>query len=641
MISFDSSSVSPIEAPDNPVISGIAGLIRNRWQRVQDVKRRPERQMLRNLRQRVGMYEPDVLAEINKFGGSDVYARVTDSKCRTAAAVLLEVLTATDRPWDLSPTPVADLPPDIEQQVQQEQVNELIADINALAMQGMQFDDAFLQQVFEERMVEAMDAAKVEIQKIAAETTGRMRDVIDDQFKEGKFKKALRQAIQDDFVTYGTMILKAPVIEAKTQLEWSLGESGQVQPVVGQKIVPCVQTVCPLDLYPSEDATNPNEGYLIERYPVSRQTLGEYRNVPGFKEDAVLQVLEMTRNGRGLPEYTTIESERRLLEKSDVTTVHPDCIDVLIYHGYVPGHMLEEWGASVDDLFKEYNVEAWSVKDVVIRIAFNTHPLGHRPYHMAHYANRPGGFWGIGIPELMEDLQKQANAAARAVANNMALASGPQVARRGSEMAPGTDDKIYPWKIWDFDEAYASQGGLPIQFFQPNMHSQELMAIYEKYVAMADDVTGIPRYLAGNEQTSGAAKTASGLSMLMTQANRTLRNVVANIDSGAIEPVVYQFWLWNMLFNPDQTIKGDINVVAKGSTSLMIKEQLQLRRQEMLNSTNNPVDLQIMGYGRRAELLRQTAIAMDMDPDDIAPEQEEIEQQMMLAQQQAMSGVVQ
>src|SRR5690606_37372098 len=43
--------------------------------------------LLAGLRTYKGMYDPQKLAEIKKFGGSEVYARVTATKCRAATAL--------------------------------------------------------------------------------------------------------------------------------------------------------------------------------------------------------------------------------------------------------------------------------------------------------------------------------------------------------------------------------------------------------------------------------------------------------------------------------------------------------------------------------------------------------------------------
>lgn len=123
--------------------------------------------------------------------------------------------------------------------------------------------------------------------------------------------------------------------------------------------------------------------------------------------------------------------------------------------------------------------------------------------------------------------------------------------------------------------------------------------------------------------------------MLMGAATKTIKTIVANIDVGLIEPMVRGFFRFAMLYHPDDSAKGDCQVVAKGSTALLVREQAQIRRNEFLQTTNNPVDLQIMGIGRRAELLRSVAETLSLSPDEVAPTREEMEQQQQ--QQAALS----
>ena len=83
-------------------------------------------------------------------------------------------------------------------------------------------------------------------------------------------------------------------------------------------------------------------------------------------------------------------------------------------------------------------------------------------------------------------------------------------------------------------------------------------------------------------------------------------------------------------------------MVLYGQLNLLIaKEQTQMRRNEFLAATGNPVDLQIVGQEGRAYLLREVAKGLRMDTDKIvkSPEvlkydKDKIEQAMMAQMQQ-------
>jgi hypothetical protein len=101
--------------------------------------------------------------------------------------------------------------------------------------------------------------------------------------------------------------------------------------------------------------------------------------------------------------------------------------------------------------------------------------------------------------------------------------------------------------------------------------------------------------------------------------------------------VVTRLYIHNMMYHPDPYIKGDFKVVAKGTLGLVMREQLQIRRNEFLAATANPVDLQIIGAEGRAYLLRENAKALQMNTDKIVPSPEELKFKMAKQQEQQMA----
>lgn len=144
---------------------------------------------------------------------------------------------------------------------------------------------------------------------------------------------------------------------------------------------------------------------------------------------------------------------------------------------------------------------------------------------------------------------------------------------------------------------------------------------------MADETTSIPRYMHGdNTNMTGAGRTASGLSMLMGAANTTLKDQIKNFDDGITKGFIRAMYFWNMDLNPKTEIKGDYNILAKGSTSLIAKEVKAEHLNTFLALTNNPVDLQ---YTHRDVVLREMARSLDIDEMGIikSPEQIKVDQE--------------
>jgi len=150
---------------------------------------------------------------------------------------------------------------------------------------------------------------------------------------------------------------------------------------------------------------------------------------------------------------------------------------------------------------------------------------------------------------------------------------------------------------------------------------------------LADEYTGIPRYMTGDSPAGGAGRTASGMSMLMSNAGKAIKQVVANIDGNVISPVIDRLYYYNMRYGTDPDLKGDINIVARGAVSLIVKEQAQVRQNQFLQiALTSPFAQQIIGVEGVAELLRQGAKTLDMNPDRIVPPVEIIKHRMAQAQ---------
>ena len=135
------------------------------------------------------------------------------------------------------------------------------------------------------------------------------------------------------------------------------------------------------------------------------------------------------------------------------------------------------------------------------------------------------------------------------------------------------------------------------------------MAVYERFAKLADDHSGIPAYVYGDLNVQGAGRTASGLSMLMGSAGKGIRQVVMHIDHDIIHPLVHRQFVYNMRYDPDESIKGDVSIVPKGAINLAVKETVNVRRVEFLNATANPIDIQIMGLDGRSAIAREDVVA--------------------------------
>jgi hypothetical protein len=172
------------------------------------------------------------------------------------------------------------------------------------------------------------------------------------------------------------------------------------------------------------------------------------------------------------------------------------------------------------------------------------------------------------------------------------------------------------------------------------MNAQNLLSIYQAFANMADDFTGIPSYAHGNDNVRGAGRTLGGLSMLMSSAARGMKMVIGRIDLNVLQSVIHRQFNFNRQYDPDESIKGDIEIQPRGALAQIIKEQITARRMEFLQSTQNELDNTLIGHeGRRIEL---EEISKSLDyPEGIVRTKEVVEQEMAKQQAQAQAEAMQ
>jgi hypothetical protein len=627
---------------NEPIMRSLASHVRSVWVNHYHAKQDVEQRMLQSLRQRRGEYDPNILSEIRKQGGSEVYMMLTSNKCRAAKAWLVDTLLGTrdQKPWTITPTRMPDLSPSDMDQVKEKAVQ---AALELEQMYGPMIDMAKMEEI----VAMVKDRTLAEAVEIANKKIGRMEDKMEDQMQEGNFLSAFVQFL-DDITTFPAAVMKGPVIRNKPKLTWVPGPNNTYNAEVKKTLVKEWERVDPFMLYPSPNAADINDGDLIERHRMSRGQLEELKGVDGYSDDAINAVLEQYGVG-GLREWLSIDSEKATAEGRNTLTSQINSeglIDALQFWGSVSGRKLIEWGMTekeIPDENKEYNCEVWLIGSWVIKATLNYDPFGRKPYYKTCYEEIPGVFWGNSVADLIRDCQAVCNSAARSLVNNMGISSGPQVDVNVDRLPAGEDlTEMHPWKIWQTTSDPYGSTAPAINFFQPSINSAELMGIYERFSVLADEYSSIPRYMTGDASAGGAGRTASGMSMLMGNAGKGIKNVISNIDQRVIEPAIERLYYHNMQYEEDPDLKGDIRVVAMGANALVVKEQAQVRRNEFLQIVlNSPVVSQLVGMEGLAMLLREGMKTLDMDTDKIIPSPEvlrarAIQQQLMASQQMQM-----
>jgi len=584
------------------VLHPLVEFINDAFTKARDAKRPIEERMLECLRAFKMQYSEEKLAAIREIGGSEVYLPLTNVKARALKAWLNDVFFRPgEPPFDIEPSPVPTPTEATEEKIGQglqedySEIMQKVAELQMLSggqidvsailekMEGISFTDEYMRRV-EERVKELAEQEKKRI---------------DDQFTEGGFYEALDHALLD-IAIFPCAIIKGSVPRKKKIFD--------KKKQVVEKVIPTFNRVSPFDIYPSPTATDFSD-YVIEILHLTPADLASLRGVDGYNDQAIKNILERYGDdGYEIPD--TMGTSRWDLEGKKRTDA--PLIDVIEFWGEVPGRILDDVElVTLDRTEVEiepdeyYSVQVLIVDDEILKCVLNPDPFGEKPYAKASFVTIPDSFWGQSLAEVLLDLQEAINALARATINNAVLSSGPMVERNIDRIPQSEEKAILPWKIFDattlgFNEAPA------YRFYQPRLTSAALVQVIAYFLKLADELSGVPAYAHSDVTSGAAARTAAGLQMLMQSSSKGLKQVVKAIDEGIIAPIVRRQYYMNVIdfYGVGEEVP-DLNIRPKGTEYLLEREAQTQRLLELLNLTNNPTDLQLLGQEGRKMLLER------------------------------------
>jgi len=596
-----------------------------------DARKETENEWLKDLRQYNGQYEPEVLARLEAAGArSKIFVGLTRTKVMAAYSRIIDLLFQHgDLFFAVTPTPIPQIDPMKMMQMRQMAIQQVTA---ASGMDPNLNPD--LIQARMEEIEEELDKVEKEIAEKAAKA---MTIEIQDQLAETNSEQKLKESMLEACI-FGSGAIKAGTVRIDQKQSYSkvldpqTGQSGFALSVI-EAPMPEVESVSIFDLYPDPYCTNLQDcDGLFRRHILTRRQLRELADLPGFDGEMVRYLLKIHRKGNHTeePHETT---RRRIAGINDNNS--SSRYEVYEYWGNIDGYELQDHGIELpegSDPADDYSACVWLSDGKVLKVMMN--PVGgyKLPYHIFPYEKAPHQFWGTGVPRMMRDSQGTMNAATRIWLDNLALSSGPMVEVNTDLLAAGEDPTdIHPWRVFLRE---GGDGSMPaVRWYQPVANANGLNQIVEIFRRFADETTSLPSYTHG-EQGKGLNKTATGMSMLMGAANVALKSTIKNIDDFLIEPMIKALFHWNMEYSANEKAKGDLRIVARGSTALIQKEVQSQRLLQFLSLVNTPMDMALVD---RTKLLRDIAQSLDIDPDEIIKSDERLQAEQAI-QNQMLAG---
>lgn len=600
---------------EDPSISPITAFVLERFNRARDGKRSDEVRALRAYTNYRGVYSPEV--QFTETEKSRIFIKVTKTKVLAAYGQLVDVLFGSNKfPLTVEPSR---LPDGVEEavhfDVQAPQQPQQAPSPMFGTRDGPPLPPGTTQTLLERLggLTEKLRPVEKKLKQGYGATPGqvtfepaliaakKMEKKIHDQLEESGAGKQLR-ATAFEMALLGTGIMKGPFAVEKEYPRWT--EDGTYDPLV--KVVPTTEHVSFWNFYPDPDATSMEEAeYIVERHKLSRHQLRGLKSRPYFRKNAVNLAIEYGENYT--EEYW--ESEMGGDTSSDI-----ERYEVLEFWGYMDVDLLKENGVSVPKEFnslEQVNVNIWICNHQVLRLVMNPFKPARIPYYVAPYEINPYSIFGVGIAENMDDTQTLMNGFMRMAVDNAVLSGNLILEVDENNLAPGQDLKVYPGKVFRRNSGAPGQAIFGTQF--PNV-AQQNMLLFDKARQLADESTGLPSYSYGQTNIQGVGRTASGISMFMNAAASGIKTVVKNVDDYLLGPLGKAFFAFNMQFDFDPDIKGDLEVVARGTESLMANEVRSQRLMQFLGVVSNPI---MAPFAKMDVIIRDIAKSLDLDPDKV------------------------
>lgn len=595
-----------------------------RFKAAQEARKRIDGDMAKSQRLREGRYSPKAWASLKNSGGSKTFFNITEQKCAAAEANLIDLfLFSASRAWGIEATPIPELPAEEVAGIMQEAFAE------TGALEGEDFQAVF--DALERR-------AKTALKADADQRAERMQDLIDDEFKEGGWRESLLDVLCD-FCTYEVAGWMGP-IPKREKVESVRG--GRI--VVEERIIPAMMSLDPFGIYPAAGSTKVEDGDFFYRTRISDDVALELLSAPNINRARADEAYRRRGAKLGDGDMDAVLEEEVQRQATDVETSNPDGMHELVYwwHRMTRAEAAGAMREPVPEGRRPEERAAYMglmLNGIVVSCAENWDPLGRPQIHLCRFRRRSRTVFGKSLPKLNKDSQNMRNVATRSLHTNMLYSQKPMMEAKVDRLVnPWDTTVLHPGQVFLTKEP-AGQDGRPAMtpIAIPNFTAQMLSAANQAG-AWSDDATGIYPQAYGDARQFGPAETMGGYKMLREDQVKVLKLAIISLDE-AVRSLVSAFWLWNMLSAGHEDCKGDSKVVARGAVQLFLNNETANSVAAMLAHFLEHPDkaeeiLKADGIGL-IRMYREWFTLTNMDPDRFLKSEEEVEESVRAAREQA------
>lgn len=583
--------------------TSLGSKLRTQFTRVRGERIEVEDRWLRDLRQYKGVYDPEEVARMD-IKRSRTFTRLTRIKVKSADSRLMDLIfpAGSEDNWHIEPTPNPDMQLDPMAVVQMQ-----------MALQRPPSPEEIQELVVREAKSAAIN----------------MEREIHDQLAELRYRKVMKDVIHSGNL-FGTGVLKGPLVNADSRKTWKMSPVGDWYITGAPTLSPFIESVPVWSVYPDTSATTFRDArFVYERDIMPRHQVLELAARPDFRGDVIRRYLIEHAEGDVTMMFWETEL-RRLGWNISAAAPKNKRYEMLEYWGILAQEDLVDLGLDPSvfgEELAEFWGNVWLLGDNVIKAELQPIEGVSLPYYAYYYDKDETSIFGEGIASVMRDDQKGLNASTRAMMDNAAICAGPQVEVNIDLLHPDEDPRaVYPFRVWQ-------RSGVGVEAQHPAIRTLNMGSFTQEYLSMAQYFMNniheatIPSYMHGEATSKGSVgRTVGGLSMLMSAAQITFKDQLFSLDDDVMRPFLTAMYHWNMQFNPKPDIKGDFNIVVKGTSSLVAREVRAQNLEQFANSTMNQFD---QPFINRYELNKQRVRVLELGDDIIVDEEQAIRNQII------------
>ena len=528
-----------------------------------------------------GKYTPQALCKLAENKSPQVYYALFAQQRRTGLAWYEDLVSQIkEKPWTLEPTPVATLPKTAKDQIVQKVLQDIITGSEQVSRKNMR-----------EALTSEQKLTLRMLQQKASSIADRATTVIYDQLAEGGWTREFKQ-FRSDLFEYCNAFILAPEVTSERKMQWSGDKVKSVQQTVMN-----VRCVSPFSVFPMPDCTTPQNGegvWIIDEVP--RNALIGLQDADGSIPDAIDEILKTQDKGwfagSAYREDNKFEADGSYYQSRTILGVEENSMSYSIckfFGDLRQSALVDKNGKTIVKLQKidkdmpTIPVEIWLCAGKMIRAVRNNHPEGKRPLFTSSYERKPRSFWGGGIFDILKDTELKINKINRELVKHVGSTMGyfgeldtARIGRNpiGNEVPLNT--------ILKTDGDYTRGGHSALKFHDIPSKIMDAITLIGHYEREGESLTGIRRFMSGATDLGVAGRTNGVVNALQTNSTKLIVAVQGDVNTEVIAPLVDFYYKLNLTYGTDQSIKGDLEVIVRGSDGLAQREIFDRKLETML-----------------------------------------------------------